>query len=163
MKRSRSRRADGSAFSIITRLQLVWQQNTVTVPSRRPDSRKPASMAEVNSSVDFPGAETCSCLVKVGMGGVVQLKSKSCQSPRSALILSFFSFLIGMNTPKCSRRIIWINELTSAPSSLQAHHPSGYGRACSGDRGFLCAARRTRPPIQRPRSCCVTPTSFRQL
>ena len=67
MKRSKSRRADGSAFSIMTKLQLVWQQKIVTVPSRRPDSRNPSSMAEVNSSVDFPGAESSSCLVKVDM------------------------------------------------------------------------------------------------
>jgi hypothetical protein len=43
----------------------------------------------VNSSVDFPGAETFSCLVKVGMGGAVQLKSKSYQSPRSVSKFSF--------------------------------------------------------------------------
>ena len=41
------------------------------------DGDRALAMAEVNSSVDFPGAETCSCLVKVCMGGAAKFRSKS--------------------------------------------------------------------------------------
>lgn len=52
---------------MMTRLQLVWQQKTVTVPSVRPDSTKTSSTMGVNSAVDLPGAVTTISFVKTDM------------------------------------------------------------------------------------------------